>query len=143
MEDFAVGVLAFREAPLLRLPGERIPFGFARFAFIWLSFYHYVIEHLLFQSPAVKDAPKPCAICLAAKSHLLPIEGGRSCFRNVRYQPSGFTLQERTNTRSLTMTNQMPMKRWSPIPARMRRPLALCIIFRISSENPFLAFIEG
>lgn len=78
MEDFAVGVLAFREAPLLRLPGERIPFGFARFAFIWLSFYHYVIEHLLFQSPAVKDAPKPCAICLAAKSHLLPIEGGRS-----------------------------------------------------------------
>jgi hypothetical protein len=45
--------------------------------------------------------------------------------RNPRYQPSGFTLHDRTKTRSFTTTNQMPMKRWRPVPARMRKPCSL------------------
>src|SRR5215470_14571082 len=59
----------------------------------------------------------------------------RGFLRNAWYQPSGFTLHERTKTRSSTVTIHMPMKRCVPRPARMRRLLLLPRRARNSSEK--------
>jgi hypothetical protein len=65
----------------------------------------------------------------------------RGSLRNARYQPSGFALHDRTKRRSFTTTNQMPMKRWRPVPARMRKLLLSCGAVRRSSEKRRFVFV--
>src|SRR6266478_3531020 len=66
----------------------------------------------------------------------------RGSFRNVRYQPFGFTLQDRMKARSFTTTTQMPMKRCWLVPARMRRTLPSRRTAKTSSGNCRFAFMR-
>src|SRR6185503_1246530 len=66
----------------------------------------------------------------------------RGSSRNVRYQLLGFTLHDRTKTRPSTTTAQMPMMRWSPLPARTPMIWLLATAAATDAGNRLAAAID-